>query len=81
MDIHRSSGGGRCATCGWPLRDPYETVSRHQVAEGTLVYSRCACGTLRAWLRRPEGVDRLVVGGRSTVHDGPERGEPGGLAD
>ncbi|MEU5833478.1 hypothetical protein ABZ820_07310 [Streptomyces diacarni] len=81
MDIRRAFGGGRCATCGWPLHDPYETVSRHRVAEGTLVYSRCACGTLRAWLQRHEGVEQLVVGGRSTVADQPEREEPGGRAD
>lgn len=79
MDSHEDPGGRahggahddrkdrRCATCGWPLRDPYEVVSRHPVTEGVVVYSRCACGVLRVWLQRSRGADRLVVGARSTL--------------
>ncbi|WP_326808736.1 MULTISPECIES: hypothetical protein [unclassified Streptomyces] len=69
MDNHRSENSGRCAACGWPLRDPYTVVSRHPVTEGVIVYTRCACGTLRGWLERAGGGERLVVGGRSTVRD------------
>ncbi|MET9863963.1 hypothetical protein ABZY93_32520 [Streptomyces smyrnaeus] len=65
----RDVGGGRCATCGWPLHDPYQIVSRHPVAAGTVVYARCACGTLRVWLQQHRGGDRLVVGARSTAQD------------
>jgi hypothetical protein len=83
MDIRRTHTGGRCVKCGWPLHDPYQIVSRHPVADGTVVYTRCACGTLRAWLARPGGGDsdsdgnhghdhgdsRLIVGADSTVPD------------
>lgn len=39
-----------CWNCGWPLAQPYEIVSRHLTSEGILVYTRCACGVLRARL-------------------------------
>lgn len=37
----------RCASCGWPLSDPYEIVSRHRTSEGLIVYTRCVCGRLQ----------------------------------
>ncbi|MFI8853881.1 hypothetical protein [Streptomyces sp. 891-h] len=81
MDTHRNHGGDRCALCGWPLHDPYEIVSRHPVTEGTVVYARCACGTLRVWLARASGGERLVAGARHTVRgDTCPPQEPGGLA-
>ncbi|MBO8186016.1 hypothetical protein [Streptomyces spirodelae] len=81
MAPHRTHGGDRCARCGWPLHDPYEIVSRHPVAEGSIVYARCACGTLRAWLARRSGGERLVVGARHTVRgDGGPAGGPDGRA-
>jgi len=70
MDTFRNPGSGQCAACGWPLHDPYETVSRHPVTEGTVVYSRCACGTLRVWLQRPGDTDRLLIGARRARGDG-----------
>jgi RNase P subunit RPR2 len=36
----------KCADCGWPLAQPVEVVSRHATSTGTVVYGRCACGTL-----------------------------------
>ncbi|MGP3988568.1 hypothetical protein [Streptomyces sp. 3N207] len=77
MDNLRNPGDGRCATCSWPLHDPYETVSRHPVTEGTVVYSRCACGTLRVWLQRPGDTDRLLVGARHTLRNGTRAGSDG----
>ncbi|MBO8193845.1 hypothetical protein ITI46_19575 [Streptomyces oryzae] len=70
MDNLRHPGVDRCANCGWPLHAPYETVSCHSVTEGTVVYSRCACGTLRVWLQRPGAGDRLLIGARRTRRDG-----------
>lgn len=40
----------RCPECGWDTRQPFEVVSRHLTSEGLLVWTRCACGTLRAHL-------------------------------
>ncbi|MGP3975132.1 hypothetical protein ACTWQF_14185 [Streptomyces sp. 8N114] len=81
MDNLRNPGGGRCATCGWPLHDPYETVSCHPVTEGTVVYSRCACGTLRVWLRRTEGTDQLLIGAHRTPDSGDAQAGSDGLGD
>jgi hypothetical protein len=36
-----------CPACGWPTAEPYEVVSRHITSEGTITWSRCACGRLR----------------------------------
>jgi hypothetical protein len=37
-----------CPCCGWPAAEPFQVVSRHVTSEGTLTWSRCACGRLRA---------------------------------
>jgi hypothetical protein len=37
-----------CPRCGWPTAEPFQVVSRHATSEGTLTWSRCACGLLRA---------------------------------
>jgi hypothetical protein len=36
-----------CPCCGWPTAEPYQVVSRHQTSEGTIIWSRCACGRLQ----------------------------------
>jgi hypothetical protein len=36
-----------CPRCGWPTAEPFEVVSRHVTSEGTIVWSRCACGRLQ----------------------------------
>lgn len=39
-----------CPSCGWPTAETYTIISRHATSEGVVVYSRCACGRLRATL-------------------------------
>ncbi|WP_345605567.1 hypothetical protein [Pseudonocardia adelaidensis] len=36
-----------CPVCGWPTAEPYQVVSRHPTSEGTITWSRCACGRLQ----------------------------------
>ncbi|MFI6694917.1 hypothetical protein ACIBLA_24765 [Streptomyces sp. NPDC050433] len=68
-----------CADCGWPVRTPLQEASRHTVAEGTVVYTRCACGRVRVWLEPcGGGAPRLLVGAdsvsyapRTECHAGP----------
>ncbi|MCI3225116.1 hypothetical protein [Streptomyces sp. NP-1717] len=68
-----------CADCGWPVESPLQEASRHTVTEGTVVYTRCACGRVRVWLEpRGGGAPRLVVGAagvsyapRTECHAGP----------
>ncbi|MFE4492831.1 hypothetical protein ACFRKD_10275 [Streptomyces niveus] len=58
-----------CAVCGWPVEAPLQEASRHAVAEGTVVYTRCACGRVRVWLEAPGGGGaRLVVGASSVLY-------------
>lgn len=58
-----------CADCGWPVHTPLQEASRHAVAEGTVVYTRCACGRVRVWLEAPGGGGpRLVVGASSVMY-------------
>jgi hypothetical protein len=37
-----------CPCCGWPTAEPFQILSRHVTSEGTLTWSRCACGRLQA---------------------------------
>lgn len=58
-----------CADCGWPVEAPLQEASRHTVAEGTVVYTRCACGRVRVWLEPcGGGGPRLVVGASSVMY-------------
>jgi hypothetical protein len=41
-----------CPRCGWPTAEPYQVVSRHVTSEGTITWSRCACGQLQVHLGR-----------------------------
>jgi hypothetical protein len=36
-----------CPRCGWPTAEPFQVVSRHVTSEGTITWSRCACGRLQ----------------------------------
>jgi hypothetical protein len=36
-----------CPCCGWPIAEPFQVVSRHVTSEGTITWSRCACGRLQ----------------------------------
>jgi hypothetical protein len=36
-----------CPCCGWPTAEPFQVVSRHVTSEGTITWSRCACGRLQ----------------------------------
>ncbi|QLY29869.1 hypothetical protein [Nocardia huaxiensis] len=40
----------QCEHCGWPTARPFQTISRHPTSEGTVTYTRCACGALRVTL-------------------------------
>jgi hypothetical protein len=42
------SAAETCQTCGWPIAEPYQIVSRHLTSEGVITWSRCACGRLQA---------------------------------
>jgi len=44
----RCTDPDRCPYCGWPTAEPFQVVSRHVTSEGTLIWSRCACGRLQA---------------------------------
>ncbi|WP_285617750.1 hypothetical protein [Actinoallomurus iriomotensis] len=46
----------RCHRCGSPQEPPYTVVSRHLTSEGVLLYTRCACGAVRPWLLRYQGL-------------------------
>lgn len=61
----------RCAYCGWPEAEPYEVVSRHDTSEGTVVYTRCACGRLQ--VRRGHSA-APVLSSRSGPVNAPARG-------
>ncbi|GAA5146280.1 hypothetical protein GCM10023321_05500 [Pseudonocardia eucalypti] len=50
----------RCRRCGWPEAEPFEIVSRHETAEGIVVYTRCACGRLQ--VRRDGPAEPVLVG-------------------
>lgn len=65
----------RCAYCGWPEAEPYEVVSRHDTSEGTVVYTRCACGRLQ--VRRDHSA-APVLSSRSAAADAPTRGAAAG---
>jgi hypothetical protein len=41
---------GVCRRCGSAVARSNEPVSRHPTSEGTVVYTRCACGLLQVWL-------------------------------
>lgn len=47
-----------CPFCGWPDDDPVTTVSRHQSASGTTVWTRCICGSLQTRVR--QGAEMVV---------------------
>jgi hypothetical protein len=36
-----------CPRCGWPTAEPFQVISRHVTSEGTITWSRCACGRLQ----------------------------------
>ncbi|MFI6867154.1 hypothetical protein [Nocardia sp. NPDC050406] len=61
MTARTESQHPTCPDCGWPLHRPPETLSRHRTSEGTVVYTRCVCGRVRAWLE-PVGAIRLLGG-------------------
>lgn len=52
-----------CPYCGWPDDEPVRDVSRHPTAEGALVWTRCACGSLQARVLASGGV-RIVTRGK-----------------
>ncbi|WP_167476987.1 MULTISPECIES: hypothetical protein [Nocardia] len=39
-----------CTHCGQPIDRADRTMSRHRTSEGTVVYTRCACGGVHIWL-------------------------------
>ncbi len=56
-----------CRYCGWPEQETYEVVSRHRTSEGTVVYSRCACGALQVRVHRRNAAE--VVAARGVPND------------
>ncbi len=51
-----------CTRCGWPDDQPFEFVSQHNTSAGVIVYTRCACGLLRVFLRdKTQGGARTVA--------------------
>lgn len=50
-----------CQRCRLPLSESVEPLSRHRTSEGVIVYTRCACGLLGAWLHRGDADAPLIV--------------------
>jgi RNase P subunit RPR2 len=58
-----------CRRCDRPVDQSNELVSRHRTSEGTVVYTRCACGLLHVWLDAEPRSARLVARARNLDAD------------
>lgn len=66
MSFELPAVGTACEQCGLPRPESVDILSRHRTSRGLIVYTRCICGLLEAWLCRPEGSKPMLVaqGGR-----------------
>lgn len=63
-----------CRTCGHPLTEELQVLSRHSTSEGAVAWVRCECGSLQAWFR-PYGqsTEQLVAASEPPTSTGVDQ--------